>query len=513
VERRISELARARVVARIWAKDPSVWNGDPATPEIADRLGWLSVADAMAAEVGTLVAFADEVRAHFTRVVLCGMGGSSLAPEVLHRTFGAAPGYPSLTVLDTTDPRAVAAAARDRDLRQTLFLISSKSGTTLEPDCLLRHFWSRTGERGSQFVAITDPETPLAALASERGFRRCFLNPPDIGGRYSVLSYFGLVPAALLGIDVARLLERARRMAHASAAGVPVPDNPAARLGAVLGEAALDGRDKLTLVLSAGVASFGLWVEQLIAESTGKQGKGIVPVVDEPLGAPAVYGRDRLFVAVALAGDEDPATASRLAALAEAGHPVVRVPLADRYDLGAAFFQWELATAVACAVLGVNSFDQPNVAESKVNTSAVLARRAASLPAANRADLDRFFAAIKPGDYLALMAYLPPTPEYDRRLEGVRLRLRDRLTVATTAGYGPRFLHSTGQLHKGGPPAGHFLQITQRASQDIAIPGKPFTFGELEAAQAQGDLLALRTRGRPALRVRGWDLLTTASEA
>ncbi len=328
-----------------------------------------------------------------------------------------------------------------------------------------------------------------------------------------MLSYFGLVPAALLGIDVARLLERARNMALACGPGVAAEANPAARLGAALGEAALAGRDKVTFVLSAGVASFGLWVEQLIAESTGKQGKGIVPVVDEPLGAPAAYGQDRLFVSVALAGDADPKTASRLAALEAAGHPVVRVALADRYDLGGAFFQWELATAVASALLGVNAFDQPNVAESKANTSAVLERRAASSPAASGADLDRFFAGVKPGDYLALMAYVPPTPAYDRRLERLRRRLRDRLTVATTVGYGPRFLHSTGQLHKGGPPIGHFLQITERAPQDIAIPGKPFTFGALEAAQAEGDLLALRRLGRPALRLRGLDLLAKALEA
>jgi glucose-6-phosphate isomerase len=507
VERRLEELARARVVARIWAKDPSVWNGDPATPEIQDRLGWLTVVDTMTAHARTLAAFADEVRATFSRVVLCGMGGSSLAPEVLRRTFGAAVGYPSLSVLDSTDPRAVAAAVRDRDVAQTLFLISSKSGTTLEPDCLFRHFWSLTGARGSQFVAITDPDTPLAALASERGFRRRFLNPPDIGGRYSALSYFGLVPAALLGVDVARLLERARRMAQTAAAGVPAPDNPGARLGAVLGAAALEGRDKVTLQLSAGVASLGLWIEQLIAESTGKEGKGIVPIVDEPLGAPTVYGRDRVFVAVGLADDAEPATESRLAALADAGHPVVRIALADRYDLGGAFFQWEFATAVACAVLGINAFDQPNVAESKANTNAVLKRRAAPSRAASRGELDGFFAAIKPGDYLALMAYLPPSPEYDRRLAAIRLRLRDRLKVATTVGYGPRFLHSTGQLHKGGPPAGHFVQITERAPQDIAIPDKPFTFGELEAAQAEGDLLALRKLGRPALRLEGLDLL------
>ena len=512
VERRLADLAQARVIARIWAGDPLVWSHNPDTPEIRDRLGWLTVADAMAAQVKTLAAFADEVRPDFRHVVLCGMGGSSLAPEVLRRTFGAAAGYPSLTVLDSTDPRAVAAAVPEGELPRTLFLVSSKSGTTLEPDCLFRHFWSATGRRGAQFVAITDPGTPLAALASEHGFRRRFLNPPDIGGRYSVLSYFGLVPAALLGVDIARLLERGRRMAQACAAGVPLTENSAARLGAALGGAALDGRDKATFVLSPGVASFGLWVEQLIAESTGKEGKGIVPVVDEPLGTPAVYGRDRVFVSITVAGDEDPASGARLTALAGAGHPIVRVTLADRYDLGGAFFQWELATAVACHLLGINAFDQPNVAESKGNTTSVLEQKTAPSPAASKADLEEFLSKIKPGDYLALMAYLPPKPELDRRLEGVRVRLRDRFGIATTVGYGPRFLHSTGQLHKGGPPVGHFLQITERSPRDVAIPGKPFSFGDLEAAQAEGDLLALRRRGRPALRVEGLDLLATASE-
>jgi glucose-6-phosphate isomerase len=514
VERRLSDLAEARVISRIWERDPLVWSPDPKAPEIRDRLGWLTVGDAMAAQVRDLAAFADEVRPDFKRVVLCGMGGSSLAPEVLRRTFGAAAGYPSLTVLDSTDPRAVTAAVPDSEMPRTLFLISSKSGTTLEPDCLLRHFWRATGGRGAQFVAITDPETPLAALASERGFRRCFLNPPDIGGRYSVLSYFGLVPAALLGIDIARLLARAYGMAQACAAGVPVTENPAARLGAALGGAALDGRDKATFVLSPDVASFGLWAEQLIAESTGKEGKGIVPVVDEPLGTPPVYGRDRIFVFITIAGDEDPASSgTRLTALAGAGHPIVRITLADRYDLGGAFFQWEFAIAVACHLLGINAFDQPNVAESKNNTNAVLERKTAPSPAASAADLERFFSRIKPGNYLALMAYLPPTPELDRRLAEIRARLRDRLGVATTVGYGPRFLHSTGQLHKGGPPVGHFLQITERPPRDVAIPEKPFTFGDLEAAQAEGDLLALRRRGRPALRLEGLEVLATASGA
>jgi glucose-6-phosphate isomerase len=403
-------------------------------------------------------------------------------------------------VLDSTDPRAVRQAEQG-DLAKTLFIISSKSGTTQESDSFFRYFWERTGRRGTQFVAITDPGTPLERLAAERGFRRTFANPPDIGGRYSALSFFGLVPAALIGVDVAALLHRAHRMAEACAAAVPAPDNPGAWLGAILGEAALAGRNKATFVLSPGIASFGLWVEQLIAESTGKERKGILPVADEPLGAPDVYTADRVFVSMRLAAEGDGAAAARLVDLEAAGHPVVNLRLDDRYDLGQEFFRWEFATAVAGAVLGINPFDQPNVAESKANTKAVLARRDPPSPAASPAELERFLAGIHPGDYLAIMAYLPPTPENDRRLAAIRLGLRNRLKVATTLGYGPRFLHSTGQLHKGGPPIGHFLQITQPSPEDLAIPGEPFGFRELEAAQAEGDLRALRSRGRPAIRV------------
>ena len=503
---RLTALETADVPKRIWKRDPTVWKPDPDTPEISDRLGWLTVGKMMAQQVKTLAAFAEESRHVFDHVVLCGMGGSSLAPEVLWRTFGQRAGYPTLTVLDSTDPRAVTAAGRG-DLARMLFLISSKSGTTQETDSLYRHFWERTGGRGAQFVAITDPGTPLAALATERGFRRTFLNPKDIGGRYSALSYFGLVPAALIGIDVGLLLHRAHRAAEASAAWVPASQSPATWLGAIVGEAALAGGNKATFVLSRGIGSYGLWVEQLIAESTGKEGKGILPVADEPLGPPEVYGRDRLFVAVTLRAESDDATEARLRALTAAGHPVVRLELEDRYDLGQEFFRWEFATSVAGAILGINAFDQPNVAESKQNTKEVLAGKQPPAPPATAAELDQFLTAIRPGDYLALMAYLPPTPENDRRLAAVRAKLRDRLKVATTLGYGPRFLHSTGQLHKGGPPVGHFLQITERAAQDVSIPGAPYTFGQLEAAQAEGDLRALRGRGRPAIRIDGLTLL------
>jgi transaldolase / glucose-6-phosphate isomerase len=491
----------AQVPKRIWARDPTVWKDDPNTAEIRDRLGWLTVGEAMAQQAKALEVFAGEMAGEFDRVVLCGMGGSSLAPEVLWRTFGPASGHPSLHVLDSTDPRAVAQAERGGNLAKTLFIISSKSGTTQESDSFFRYFWDRTGGRGAQFVAITDPGTPLEQLAGERRFRRTFLNPPDIGGRYSALSYFGLVPAALIGVDIATMLHRAHRMTEACAACVPAPENPGARLGAVLAEGALAGRDKVTFVLSPGIASFGLWLEQLIAESTGKEGQGLVPVADEPLGSPEVYGPDRVFVSMVLGGEADARDESRLAELENAGHPVVHLKLDDRNDLGQEFFRWEFATAVAGAVLRINPFDQPNVAESKANTKAVLARKSAPSPAASPAELAEFLGGITPGHYLAIMAYLPPTPENDRRLAAIRLRLRDRLRVATTLGYGPRFLHSTGQLHKGGPPVGHFLQITDRATEDLPIPGQPFSFGQLEAAQGEGDLVALRSRGRPAIRI------------
>ena len=507
VDRRLEALARENVVRRIWARDPTVWNEDPNAPELADRLGWLGVGQCMAQQAKALTEYAGEIGDSFDRVVLCGMGGSSLAPQVFWRTFGQRDEYPELVVLDSTDPRAISAAATGGDLEKTLFIISSKSGTTLETISFYRHFWKVTGGRGSQFIAITDPGTPLAALAEEQGFRRTFLNPPDIGGRYSALSYFGLVPAALIGVDIEELLHDAHRMEEACASHVAPQDNPAARLGATLGEAALAGRDKVTFVLSPTLASFGLWVGQLLAESTGKDGKGIIPVVGERLGAPSVYGTDRLFVAMTLAGDEDAHATSRLDALEKAGHPVVRITLRNRLDLGGEFFRWELATAIAGAILEVNPFDQPNVAESKRNTERVLKERPSLARPAGRDEVRTFLSRIRPGDYLALLAYVPPSPRADRRLAAMRVAVRDGLKVATTVGYGPRYLHSTGQLHKGGPPTGHFLQIYEAAAEDIGIPGEPFTFGGLKAAQAEGGRLALERRGRPVIRVEGMDLL------
>jgi glucose-6-phosphate isomerase len=434
------------------------------------------------------------------------MGGSSLAPEVLWRTFGPRAGFPSLAVLDSTDPRAILAADRGGALARTLFLVSSKSGSTLETDSLYRYYWEKSHGNAAQFAAITDPGSSLATASGTRGLRHVFLNPSDIGGRYSALSYFGLVPAALLGIDIVTLLAGARRMAAACGSKVHASRNPGAWLGAVLGEAWSAGRDKLTFTLSPGVASYGLWAEQLVAESTGKEGRGILPVAGEPLGAPEVYGPDRLFVVLQLASEANANLEQRARTLAAAGHPVVFLDMPDREALGAEFFRWEFATAVAGSILRINAFDQPNVAESKENTLRVLSSHAVS-SAASAAEIAAFLRGVRPGDYLALMAYLPPTPENDARLEAVRVRLRDRLHVATTVGYGPRFLHSTGQLHKGGAPIGHFLQITAAPREDVAIPGAAYTFGTLQAAQAEGDLLALRGRGRPALRSEGFEAL------
>jgi len=509
VARRLDALERDRVVPRIWARDPTVWEDEPNTPELQDRLGWLGLGKRMARQAIALTSFAEEIRASFGRVVLCGMGGSSLTAEVLWRTFGRREGYPEIAVLDSTDPRAVAALNGDGPLEKTLFVISSKSGTTQETISFYRHFWKLTGEgrAASQFVAITDPGTPLATLARERRFRRTFLNPPDVGGRYSALSYFGLVPGALMGVDVAELLHNAHSMEEACASYVTPGDNPGARLGAVLGEAAIAGRDKLTFVLSPGMASFGVWAEQLIAESTGKDGKGIIPVLGEPLGAPEAYRADRLFVAMVLEGEEDADRDVRLEALEAAGHPVVRLSARSPTDVGGEFFRWELATAIAGAILRINPFDQPNIAESKRNTEEVLATRPTLARPATRDAVEALLERIPPDHYLAILAYVEPSPRNDRQLERIRAGLRDRLGVTTTVGYGPRYLHSTGQLHKGGPPTGHFLQIYEAASDDLPIPDMPFTFGGLKTAQAEGDRLALERRARPVVRIEGMDML------
>ncbi|HEX2088593.1 MAG TPA: glucose-6-phosphate isomerase [Actinomycetota bacterium] len=496
VARRLKQLGDDDVVRRIWEKDHTVWRDDPT--EITDRLGWLTVPNDMRDNVSDLKRFAEGCAADgLTTAVLAGMGGSSLAPEVLRMTLGVAPGMLDLVVLDTTHPDAILGLERSLDLDRTLFIVSSKSGTTTETNSHFAYFWDKVGD-GSRFVAITDPDTPLEKLAGEHGFRRTFLNPPDIGGRYSALSYFGLVPGALIGADLEALLESAFRMVDICRRS-PGSGNTGAALGAIIAEGFLAGRDKLTLVLPDGFRSLGFWVEQLIAESTGKDGKGIVPVEGEALGTGAVYGRDRLFVGVG-SGD----VAEKLRPLEDQGHPAVLMSFGDSIELGAAFFQWEFATAVAGAIIRIHPFDQPNVQEAKDATEKVLSTEDEGDPGVG--DLNGLLGEIGPGDYLAIQAFLPRNDDTDRRLRDVRMRLRDRLRVATTVGFGPRFLHSTGQLHKGGPNTGVFIQVVERPDQDIPIPGKPYSFGRLIAAQAEGDLRSLQSHGRRVARVGLSDL-------
>jgi len=486
-------------VSRIWRRDYTVWKPDPT--EIENRLGWLSVPALMAERVADLQAFAKQAVADgFTHAVHMGMGGSSLAPEVLRRTFGVAPGAIDLQVLDSTHPATIAAVEASLDLAHTLFIVASKSGGTLETMSHFHYFYDKV-RSGDQFVAITDPGTSLEALAKERGFRATFINPDDIGGRYSALSLFGLVPAALIGADLSALLDAGEEMAHACDACVPCGENPGAWLGAVMGEASLAGRDKFTAALAPGFETFGDWVEQLIAESTGKEGKGIVPVTGEDLADPGSYGSDRLFVAL---GDHP-----QLDALAAAGHPVVRIPISQPADLGAEFFRAEFATAVAGSILGINAFDQPNVAEAKHATAEILA--AGPVPDPGLDDLGALLGQVKPGDYIAIQAYLDRTPATEQTLHRARLVLRDRYRVATTVGFGPRFLHSTGQLHKGGPNTGVFIQIVDRdRTVDLPIPGAAYTFGTLIDAQSLGDLRSLRGRDRRVARIT-LDQLTAAT--
>ncbi len=489
VGRRLASLREQSAVRRVWERDHTLWKPLPA--EIKDRLGWLTVVDQMVAEAPLLQNLARSVADEgFRTAVLLGMGGSSLAAEVLATTFGAADGMLELKVLDSTDPAAILELERQIDVKHTLVVVASKSGTTIETLSHLAYFWSKTTD-GRNYIAITDPATPLATLGLERGFRHVFLNPPDIGGRYSALSYFGLVPGALIGARIDELLDRAHEMLHACHHCLPPEENPGAWLGAVMAEAAIAGRDKLTLILPPEIAALGYWIEQLIAESTGKEGKGIVPVEGEALGSPGVYGNDRLFVAF---GEHD-----GLSGLEAAGQPVVRLAHRDRQQLGAEFFRWEFATAIAGHALAINPFDQPNVQEAKDATDRVLREGTASLPPTP--GLSSLLEQVRPGDYIAIQAYLPRNAETDEQLQAARIRLRERLRVATTVGYGPRYLHSTGQLHKGGPNIGVFIQLVGEDEEDVAVPGATYTFGTLKRAQALGDLQSLLARERRVARV------------
>ena len=487
-EERLGALASQRIVERIWQRDPSVWGGTPDTPEIADRLGWLTVIDAMRSEIARLRGLARDVARRFDRVVLLGMGGSSLAPVVLHAAHEPRTGAPEFQMLDSIHPSAVRAVEATGPLDRTLFVVASKSGTTIETQSLLQYFWHATGKRADQFVAITDGGTPLAALASSQGFLDLLVNPSDIGGRYSALSLFGLAPAALVGVDPEAVLDGASDMVRACGRTTELSENPGAVLGAWIGGAALDRRDKLAIDLPGDLAWLGMWIEQLVAESTGKDGRGILPVLDMtgvPRSEVAEVRYERAAKAAALAGE------------------TLRLAAARGPQVGAEFFRWEFATALACSMLGVNPFDQPNVAESKRNTLDVLERGGAGQaprPVRRRA-IEAFQDGVRPGDYVAVCAWLPPSPEHDRRLRELQSILAERLGVVVTVGYGPRFLHSTGQLHKGGPPTGHFVQLLEPVGSDLPIPGAPYSFGRLLAAQAEGDRHALRERGRPVLQV------------
>ena len=499
--------------ARLWAKDHTLWS-TVAIAELTDRLGWLWL-PGDTGQVAGIEEFADEVRLEADRVVLLGMGGSSLAPEVYQATFGNAAGYPELMVLDSTHPAAVRAVSESIDLRRTLFVVASKSGGTIETLSLYRFFWGSvsgvTSHPGERFVALTDPGSGLEALARRRRFRRVFPTPPDVGGRYSALTPFGLVPAALIGMDIRRLLDSAAAMADVCGPGVPASRNPALQMAAAMGEAVLAGRDKITYVCSPSVAAFGAWVEQLIAESTGKNGTGIVPVAGEPLGDHRTYGDDRLFVHLDVAGEDPAGRPAALEVLQAVGHPVIRVVLDDLYDLGAELFRSEMVVAAAGSVLGINPFDQPDVQIAKD-----LARRAMSeeglggaidevstgTPSELGDRLGEWVGTLRPGDYIGIHAYLPMGGPATPVLEELARTLRGRWGTAVTLGYGPRFLHSTGQLHKGGAANGVFLQIVDTPGPDTAVPESGFTFGELIEGQAAGDYQALEARGRRVLRVR-----------
>jgi transaldolase/glucose-6-phosphate isomerase len=504
----VQRAERERVARRIWSKDDTLW-GPAGQAEVADRLGWLNAHETYEEQIDDLEAFAAAVAEEgYTDCVLLGMGGSSLAPEVLRRSYGAAAqhGRLCLHVLDSTDPGAVLAQERAVDLEHTLFLVSTKSGGTIETISLFEHFWSLR-PHGAQFVAITDPGSGLQALAAERGFRRTFCNDPDVGGRYSALTLFGLVPAALMGVDLETLLAGAGVAAEACSVGSTVDGNSGLWLGASLAALALQGRDKLTFVVDEKIGSFGLWVEQLVAESLGKHGKGIVPVTDEPVAGPEAYGEDRVFAYLRDNDDPDEALDAAVRALADAGQPTVTLSAGGPGDLGRIFFFAEFATAVAGWALEINSFDQPDVQVAKDMTGKLLAEIEAggSLDEPEDASdeaLRALLGGAGPGDYVALLGFMAVSDEVDAAVSELRMAIREATRAATTFGYGPRYLHSTGQLHKGGPASGRFLVLVHDGDEDVEIPGRPFGFRLLKNAQALGDLETLRSRGRSAEKVR-----------
>jgi transaldolase/glucose-6-phosphate isomerase len=518
-------------VRRLWQHDASLWTN---TDE-AEWLGWLDIAEKQLAQKDQFKQLADEIRKEdFTDILLLGMGGSSLCPEVLTKTFGQVLGFPRLHVLDSTDPAQVKATEAKINLAKTLFIVSSKSGTTLEPNIFKQYFFERVKETigaekaGSRFIAVTDPGSKLQSEAEADKFRHIFAGVPSIGGRYSALSNFGIVPAAAMGLDVAKFLDRTEEMVQACAASVPVEQNPGVVLGAILGTAAKSGRDKVTTIASPAISDLGAWLEQLLAESTGKQGKGIIPVDRERLAAPAIYGNDRIFAYVRFTAAADSDQDARVSALEAAGQPVIRISISDTHDLGQEFFRWEIATAVAGSIIGINAFNQPDVEASKIETRKLTTEyeKVGSLPAekpifegnglqlytdpkngaalAGKSLTDYLrahLARIGTGDYFALLGYVEMNAAHEAKLQEIRHAVRDAKHVATCLGFGPRFLHSTGQAYKGGPNSGVFLQITCDNANDVQVPGAKYTFGVVKAAQARGDFQVLADHGRRALRV------------
>ena len=532
----LKDLHAKDFVRRLWAKDPSLWHQDPAHHTIIrNALGWLSVIERQRSQVPRLRAFAEDVKnAGLTHLLLLGMGGSSLCPEVCRLTFGIIHGHPELHVLDSTVPSQVKSVENRVDLARTLCIVASKSGSTTEPLVFQKYFFERMqrvkGYRaGENFLAITDRGSRLEFVARELHFRDVWHGERDVGGRYSALSNFGMVPAAAMGVNVEQLLSRAEQMRQRCDSAVQPADNPGVELGVILGTLAKAGRDKLTLIASPALSSLGSWLEQLIAESTGKEEKGIIPIEGEPLGEPHVYGRDRVFAYLRHVEEPDPEQDAKIAALQAAGHPVVRIDVADVINLGQEFFRWEIAAATAGALMDVNAFDQPNVQESKDFTRYYLEefKKKESLPqeppvvvdgdvrifadAANQralsgaSSLDGILSAhlarAQAGEYVALNAYVERTPAVHAAFQRIRTLVRDAKRVATTVGYGPRFLHSTGQLHKGGPNTGVFIQITAGEGEDVMIPGESYSFGTLAAAQALGDMKSLTTRNRRVIRI------------
>ncbi|HEV2224989.1 MAG TPA: bifunctional transaldolase/phosoglucose isomerase, partial [Candidatus Acidoferrales bacterium] len=536
VKQTIDEWTSSGKIRRLWAHDATLWTGS----DEAKWLGWLGVTEDQIAHANQLTDVAKDVQAGgFTHAVLLGMGGSSLCPEVLGKTFGKTPGFPELHVLDSTDPAQIKSIESQIDIKKTLFIVSSKSGTTLEPNIFKQYFFERAkqasgAERaGKQFIAITDPGSKLQTVAEGDKFRHVFNGVPSIGGRYSALSDFGLVPGAVMGVDVKKFLDRTEEMVQACASSVPANENPGAVLGAILGVLVKNGRDKVTLIASPGLRDLGAWLEQLLAESTGKQGKGLIPVDREEIGPPEVYGTDRVFAYVRLESAPNAQQDAKVAALEKAGQPVVRISVRDAYDLGQSFFRWEIATAVAGAIIGINAFNQPDVEASKIETKNLTEQyeKTGSLPPErpffeekgiklftddkNAAALNQIVGSCKSlaaylrahlgrlqaGDYFATLAFIPMSDEHEKTLQVMRHAVRDKKRVATCLGFGPRFLHSTGQAYKGGPNTGVFLQITCDDAADLPVPGQKYTFGVVKAAQARGDLAVLAERNRRALRI------------